>query len=314
MKKIVIIASMLFTVLTLSSCQKNTEYDIVTTLFPQYDMTRSLIEGTDLTVTNLLPFGSSPHNFELTSKDRQTIYDATLFIYTSDELELWAKNLNPSETQILNLESTLDIIHDEHAHEDETHDEDEHDVHYWTNPHTLEDMLHQIKDTLEDLYPQYVDLFEQNYDMYLSQLESLAAELSDFLISYTNTPITLYIAGHNAMEAFGDYFGFDIVSLFPEFIPDAELTSLEITNFIDAIRTNNIQAFFIEPLFDTEPLAAETIKTTLANQSYTVSYYVLHQFHNISATDFENQLTLFDIFSQNIEHIKEVITLNYGQN
>ena len=32
----------------------------------------------------------------------------------------------------------------------------------------------------------------------------------------------------------------------------------------------------------------------------------------MSADDFENNLSLFDIFEKNIEHIKLVVELNYG--
>ena len=48
-------------------------------------------------------------------------------------------------------------------------------------------------------------------------------------------------------------------------------------------------------------------------QNQTVFYYELHQFHNISQEDFENNVTLFDIFENNIHHIKLVIEENYGK-
>ncbi len=180
------------------------------------------------------------------------------------------------------------------------------------NPHTMEDMVTVILAHLIEIKPSSADLFTENANAYIETLESHVADLESFLSNYNNDTLTLYIAGHNAMAEFGEYFGLDIVSLFPDFIPDAELSSLELSSFMDALIINNIKAFFIEPVFDQEPLAAITIQSALLEQNQTVSYYELHQFHNISQQDFENNVTLFDIFDNNIQNIKLVIEENYG--
>ena len=165
---------------------------------------------------------------------------------------------------------------------------------------------------LIEIYPSFTDTFTERATTYIEALELYAEDFKLFLENYVQDEITLYIAGHNAMAEFGTYFGIEIISLFPDFIPDAELTSIELTTFIKSIQDNSIRAFFIEPLFDTLPLAANTIVNNLYNENYDVSFYELHQFHNISAEDFNNQVTLFDLFEQNIMHLKNVIQLNYG--
>ena len=318
MKKHILVIMMMLSAMLLASCQNNDRdvYQIVTTLFPQYDIAKAIV-GNEMSVKNVLPFGTDPHSYEITSKDRQYIESSELFIYTSDALENWVDDISLTQTLVLNLELELDLEHHDHAHEehddelDEGHD-DEHDVHFWTNPHTIEDMVNVILAHLIEIKPSSADLFTENANAYIETLESHVADLESFLTAYNNDTLTLYIAGHNAMAEFGEYFGLDIVSLFPDFIPDAELSSLELSSFMDALINNNIKAFFIEPVFDQEPLAAITIQSALLEQNLTVSYYELHQFHNISQQDSENNVTLFDIFENNIQNIKLVIEENYG--
>lgn len=314
MKKILSIIFIVISGLILSSCQSNNRIDVITTLFPQYDITKAIV-GDTLIVENILPFGVSPHGYELTSKDRQKIEDATLLIYTSDELEFWVEDLNFPNTYKLNLELELESHDDHDGHEDETHDDhedhEEHDVHFWTSPSYLIEMVHIILDHLVELFPEYETTFSTSAQTYLDEFDLLVNDLEDFLSLYLNE-ITLFIAGHNAMADFGTFFNLEITSLFPNFIPDAELTSLNLTTFISEIREKNITSFFIEPTFGSVPLAANTIKSTLANESYTISFYELSNFENISQTDYALGIDLLDLFARNIDHIKLVVEANYG--
>jgi zinc transport system substrate-binding protein len=317
MKKILSIIFIVISGLILSSCQSNTRIDVITTLFPQYDITKAIV-GDTLIVENILPFGVSPHGYELTSKDRQKIEDATLLIYTSDELEFWVEDLNFPNTYKLNLELELESHDDHDGHEDETHDDhedhedhEEHDVHFWTSPSYLIEMVHIILDHLVELFPEYETTFTTSAQTYLDEFDVLVNDLEDFLSLYLNE-ITLFIAGHNAMADFGAFFNLEINSLFPNFIPDAELTSLNLTTFISEIREKNITSFFIEPTFGSVPLAANTIKSTLATDGYTISFYELSNFENISQTDYALGIDLLDLFARNIDHIKLVVEANYG--
>lgn len=324
MKKVFTFILLLVMIHVISACDSSNEtYDVVTTLFPQYDMVRA-IAGDDLTVHNILPFATSPHSYEITSSDRTLIENASLLIYTSDELEVWAGELSLSNTTILNLEVESEAHHEEahgdeeddhhdeeHEHDDEEDDHDHADVHYWTNPNTMRHMVHVILDHMIEIKPELEDTFELRADAYLNTLTQLDTNLNTFLASYSDIDLKVYIAGHNAMSEFGEHYGLEIIALFPEFIPDAELSSLELSTFTAELIEKDIRAFFIEPVFDNEPLAAKTIQSELTAQNKTVSYYELHQFHNISSTDAMNNMTLFDIFELNIQNIKTVIQLNY---
>ena len=174
-------------------------------------------------------------------------------------------------------------------------------------------MVSVIAEELVHLSPENEELFMERKEEYIEKINSFSEELHIFLQDYEDTNIKLFIAGHNAMAEFAEYYGFEIVSLYPDFIPDAELTSQEISNFIDLVKENNVLSLFLEPFFESAPVAAETISSTLASEGYTLEFFELSQFHNISASEASENMTLFDIYRNNIENIKRVIKSNYGE-
>ncbi|MFA7376269.1 MAG: metal ABC transporter substrate-binding protein, partial [Acholeplasmataceae bacterium] len=175
MKKLIAIPLILLSILTLSACSSK-EYDIVTSLFPQYDITRTIVGDKDLTYTLLLNPGVEAHDFEPTSKQVVMINNAKLFIYTSDEMEPWAKNLENNKTTFLNLQLASNEDHD-HAHAESisysTTDEHDHvhdNLHYWVHLHNT---LHMIEVILEEI----IHLDEKNADYYTNNANNLKEQV-----------------------------------------------------------------------------------------------------------------------------------------
>ena len=340
-KKLLMLFTLPIMIVTLISCVSSAKYDVIATLYPQYDMAR-YISGDELSVKLILPYGTSPHDFEPTSNEMKMIEDASLILLTSYELEPWLVDLEHDNKENLEeLIGTEYTDHDDHDgdnhdgddhddHDGDDHDDDDHDdhdgddhddhhhhdhadIHYWTRPDTMIAMVREVAEALAHISPENQELFMARKEEYIEKINSFSGELNEFLHDYEDTNIKLFIAGHNAMGEFAEYYGFEIVSLYPDFIPDAELTSQELSNFIDLIKENNILSLFLEPLFEAAPVAAETISSTLASEGYTLEFLELSQFHNISASEANENMTLFEIYRNNIENIKSVIKSNYGE-
>ena len=327
-KKLLMLFTLPIMIVTLISCVSSTKYDVIATLYPQYDMAR-YISGDELSVKFILPYGTSPHDFEPTSNEMKMIEDASLILLTSYELEPWLLDLEHDNKENLEeLIGTEYTDHDDHdgddhdGDENDDHDGDDHDdhhhhdhadIHYWTMPDAMIAMVREVAEALAYISPENQELFMARKEEYIEKINSFSDELNEFLHDYEDTNIKLFIAGHNAMGEFAEYYGFEIVSLYPDFIPDAELTSQELSNFIDLIKENNILSLFLEPLFESAPVAAETISSSLASEGYTLEFLELSQFHNISVSEASENMTLFEIYRNNIENIKSVIKSNYGE-
>ena len=364
-KKLLMLFTLPIMIITLISCVSSTKYDVIATLYPQYDMAR-YISGDELSVKLILPYGTSPHDFEPTSNEMKMIEDASLILLTSYELEPWLVDLEHDNKENLEeLIGTEYTDHDDHDgddhddhdgdehdgddhddhdgddhdgdnhddhdgdnhddhdgddhddHNDDNHDDHHHhdhaDIHYWTRPNAMMAMVREVAELLAHISPENQELFMARKEEYIEKINSFSDELNEFLHEYEDTNIKLFMAGHNAMGEFAEYFGFEIVSLYPDFIPDAELTSQEISNFIELIKENNVLSLFLEPLFEAAPVAAEAISSDLASEGYILEFFELSQFHNISESEASENMTLFEIYRNNIENIKMVIKSNYGE-
>lgn len=331
MKKFASILFMLTTLVLLTACAESKKADIVTTMFPQYDFARQIV-GDKMTVSLLIPPGAEIHDYEATSKDLVAIKEAKLFIFTSLEIDTWIKDpqamigentilLNLSESYTLSdhdhdHEYDEDIEHADHTHtssytgrllsaddHEDDHDHDHDELHFWTDPTIAIQLIEAILTKIIEIDPENKDFYEANAHDYIHDIEDLHIEIDLFFQMEAHKHQTIYFAGHNAMGAFGARYHLEIVSLFRDFKPDADLTSLELATFTDQVLNAGVSYLFIEELV--EPKAANRIKQELQNRhNYTIELLELHGYHNISKSEMEAGMTYLMLLERNFEHIK----------
>lgn len=112
-KKIFTFLLCLFISVFLVGCKSNLTTDnskttIVTTLYPNYEFINAVLKGQkdigkEIEVILIVPYGTDSHSYDPSISDYITIKNADLFIYTSDEMETWAKNLNLDDDKVLNI-------------------------------------------------------------------------------------------------------------------------------------------------------------------------------------------------------------------
>ena len=92
MKKLVCLIFALAFMFVGCAGRESEKTSVVATLFPQYDLARE-IAGDRADVELLLDFGADAHSYDPTPADVMKIANADLFIYTGEEMELWAEQL-----------------------------------------------------------------------------------------------------------------------------------------------------------------------------------------------------------------------------
>ena len=303
MKKLIAIPLILLSILTLSACSSK-EYDIVTSLFPQYDITRTIVGDKDLTYTLLLNPGVEAHDFEPTSKQVVMINNAKLFIYTSDEMEPWAKNLENNKTTFLNLQLASNEDHD-HAHAESisysTTDEHDHvhdNLHYWVHLHNT---LHMIEVILEEI----IHLDEKNADYYTNNANNLKEQVRAISAKFDQISALetkqLHFVGHNVFSLLNEEKSLNIQSLTDSFSPDADPTSTQIQAMLNQIIETNASYVFYDPLETV--ILANTIKNDLKSKGYEITLLPLYSMHNVSKSQFESNTTLLDLWNENVQNI-----------
>ena len=167
-KKILLVLSIIFVSLSVTGCSKklakdDTEFVIVTTLYPTYEFVNKILEGQkdvgdNIKVILIVPYGTDSHNYDPSLSDYITICNADLFIYTSDEMEPWAKGLGLKKDKVLNLYDAMvekyddfkelqilqskDLVNHEHTHNDNhNHTGDSHQHNSYKESNNLFDKL-----------------------------------------------------------------------------------------------------------------------------------------------------------------------------
>lgn len=291
MKKIYIL--ILFTItLTLVSCNKTkVNYNIVTTTFYEDDIVRNIVND-KLNTKSLLKPGEDLHDFRPTSKDMNHIKNANLFIFSGYKLNHWL-NENVNAIKGVNTKS-LDLS--------EYNDLNYNDLHFWTDPILFLNFINIIKDEIIKIDPSNSEYYINNANNYYNKILSLHNEFSNYLL---NKDVTIYFAGHNSMYYFEKRYNIEINALSNTNKPDADLTSKQILELVNLIKSSNTKYLFIEELVS--PKIANTIKNELKKDNYNLSLLLLHSYHNISKEDFNNGITYYDLYKQNILNIKKAV-------
>jgi len=311
MKKIVIAFSVLLMIGTLSACnstvEENGNIKVVTTLFPQYDMVRSLAEDkVDVTLT--LPPGVSAHTFEPTPSMMIDILNADLFIYSSDMLEPWVQSFldsnNTGDLKILNLSEYVVLIEGmDHDEEEDGHDHDyEVDPHYWSDPLNAKLMVNAIARELEDLLEDDIDFINQNKERYLEELDHYHEEFVH--LEETRELDIIMHGGHNAIGYFIERYDLEYINPYEGFSSDAEPTPLRISNMIDLMEDYQIQYLF------SETLLSQTVANTISEQTGAEILYI-YSMGNLSKDEFESGLTFLDMMEHNLTQYR--IGLGYDE-
>lgn len=286
MKKIVLIFISLLT-LVLTGCDNNKKADIITTLYPQYSITKEIVSD-KLSVSLLIPVGSDGHHFTPTSKDLINIKNAKLFLYTSNSMEHWAANISGNK---VDLSLGLDI----YEHGDEHHEHDH--VHYFVSISNQIKMALTILDEVKKIDPENANFYEENANALIDNLNILKDEFT----SLTNT--TIYYVGHDVFLDFTHETNINVFSLMSSFTDEASITSKDLETMMNTITNENISVIYYDSLSMLE--TAKTIQKDLKVKGYNVEIRPFHSFHNIGLEDFKNGKSVCKLWEENLLVIKE---------
>lgn len=268
---------------------------VITTIFPLYDFVKNI--GADkVDVTLLLPPGMEAHSFEPKPSDVVKINKADIFIYTGQFMEPWAEDIisgiSDSKVKVVNASIGIKMI------PGVFHDEDEPvgsmDPHIWLDFDNDKVMIQTIAAALAEKDTVHAKYYQQKAQEYQNTLSRLDAEYKTSLYRCKSNEIIYgghYAFGYLAHRYNLKYLAAQGVS------PDAEPTAQDLAQLVDQIRKKHIQYVFYEEL--TSPKIAKT----LANETDT-KLLQLNAAHNISKTDYENNISFVSIMEDNLRNLQ----------
>lgn len=246
---------------------------VLTSFYPMYDFACK-IGGDCIDVTNMVPSGTEPHDWEPSTNDLKNLEKADVFIYNGADMEPWADDLLVSRSDTLrvveaseNVElRTTDGEHEHaHEHEDADHHHGDFDPHVWLDPENAKIEMEAIRDALCAADPENSTVFQSNYEKYAAELDALDAEFREKLAPLPNRTI---VVAHEAFGYLCDAYGLTQVGI-EGLSPDSEPDPGRMAEVIDFIREHSISTIFFEELVS--PKVAEAIASETGAQAKMLS-------------------------------------------
>lgn len=299
---------------------------IVTTIFPEYDITRAIAKDkVDLEL--MIKPGVDVHSFTPTPQDIKTVQNSDIFVYGGTEHDKWVENLTKSidmkNKKVVKLvdgiqqleEESVDGMKHEHHHDDKKEDEhnhdhkhekeDEHnhkgeekelDLHYWTSPKNAIQMVKTITNALVEKDPDNAEFYKENAENYIKQLEGVDKELHDVV---DNAKIKqVVIADRFPFRYLFKDLGLEYRALFSGCSVESTASAGQIKKMVDYVKENKIPV-----VYHIEMGKGELAETVAKNSGAKVK--LLHSIHTVTKEDFDKGITYIDLMKQNVEALKE---------
>lgn len=292
--------------------------DIITTVFAHYDLTRSLIKDTNLTVQFPVTPGQDVHDWQPTAQDIQSFYDASLIILNGLDLEPWSENLlsQPElDAEVLILDEYVELL-EGHDHEEDDHarileslslGEEVYDPHYWLDPHNATLIVAAIQEKLVVLFPDELDVINANAVALSNDLETLETAYAALLEdnhhdeepSEDHDHETLVFAGHNAFGYWMNY-GIEFITPYEDFSASTSPTASQISALTTLLESME------EPIIFASLLEGLAIAELLSDQIPNLDIEYLSTLENVKSNEMET-LTYLSLMTQNLEALEKAL-------
>ena len=295
MKKII---AVIFLALTLCSCtqkaEKTDKFNIVTTIFPQYDFARAI--GADSAeYTMLIKPGGEVHTYEPTPADIIKIKECDLFICVGGESESWLEKIIKStkipENKILRI---MDCVNDKITEEEH----DEYDEHVWTSPVNARIITKAIEEKMCELNEKDSEIYKSNFEAYDKELKTLDEDFRNTVKSGKRN--TILVADRFPLRYLTEEYGLKYYAAFPGCSEESEPSPAKIAFLIDKLKEEKLPVVFKVDFSNGK--IAETVTENTDSKILT-----LNSCHTVSAKDFENNITYLDLMRKNLENIGEAL-------
>ncbi len=239
---------------------------VVATTTQIADMARH-VAGNRADVVSILPLNADAHDYEPTTDDARRIAQADLVLQNGLGLEKFVADLARNRRSGVPLVTVTDGITPRRAEAD--HAEPDHgavDPHVWFAVPNAITMTLNIRDALIAVDPAGADTYGANAAAYTRDLQQLDADIFE-QIGQVPPEQRRFVSNHDAFGYYCDRYGLTFVgSVIPSLDSEAEPSAADVAKLIQAIRTQNVKAIFVEAALN--PTLAERIARETGVKTY----------------------------------------------
>ena len=247
MKKRLLSAIIILTLLILLGCSQQPPAQIVATTGPVYQFTQALCEGTDLTVSQLITDEvSCLHDYTLRVDQMRSAESAETVILSGAGLEEFMADILGNIETVIDCSAGIKVMSYGEAHDlahEHSHDHHhEHDPHIWLSPANAKIMAQNICDGLGRRYSAYSSIFQSNLQALLQKLDALQTYGEETLTNLSNRELITF---HDGFAYFAHSFDLHILEAVEE-ESGSEASAKELKHLIGLVRDHQLAAIFTE--------------------------------------------------------------------
>jgi zinc transport system substrate-binding protein len=212
---------------------------IVATYYPLYEFAKQ-VGGSKVSVTNITPAGSEPHEYEPSPRQLIDARRAELFVYNGTGMEPWVTNFLPEYTHTaVKMSQGISVASA--------------DPHFWLDPVLAEKMVNSILTGLITASPSDKDYFTARANAYKAALSQLD---QDYAAGLATCRLRTIVTAHNAFNYLAKRYNLEVVPI-AGMSPDEEPSAAKLAELSGLVRQKGITYIFFENLVS--PRLAETL-------------------------------------------------------
>ena len=225
------------------------ELNIVISFYPMYAITKEIVG--DLHEVRVLNSRNGIHGFEPSANDIAAIYDADIFIYHSNILESWTKNIavNLKNSSVTLVEASRGMAMQkvtglEDIEEIEGVDNAAlYDPHTWLDPIEASVEAQLIADRLSELDPDNQETYQANAKQFVEQAEQLVAKYQPI---FEQLKQKTFVTQHTAFSYLAQRFNLKQLGI-AGVSSDIEPSSKKIAEVQKFVNEYQVKTIFVEP-------------------------------------------------------------------
>ena len=255
---------------------------VVAAFYPLAEVVR-WVGGDLVSVTDLTPPGSEPHDLELTSNQVDAIRDADLAVVTGGEFQ-------PSVEDAARQRSgpTLIAIKSRGIKGN--------DPHVWLDPKAMSLVVNSTAAALAKVDPKHSPVYKRRAIATNKRLDALDIEMSNGL---ANCDRQVIVTSHDAFERLGERYGVRVESI-AGFSPDEDPNPRRIAQLADLVKKYRVTVIFTEELVS--PRVAEVLAREVG-----VGTEVLSPIEGLSPEAAESGDDYFSLMRRNLAQLERAL-------
>lgn len=210
------------------------------------------VAGDDAAVEQVIPDGVSPHDLQLSARDRAEIEDSILFVHNGADLEagIPIEEMDVPRFAVADHAGALEPLRPAGSRDQPESDEEGYDPHVWMDPARVAAAVPALAEELAEADPEHAATYRARASRYVAELRALDAEIRSTLAAVPPENRKL-VTSHDALGYFAEAYGFEVIATpFPASGPEAEPSAETISEVEEAIRGADVPTVFAQDTDD----------------------------------------------------------------